>query len=230
MKFAEALLALQEKRAKGMRLPKWEDDVIIKIQYPDQESKMTHPYLYVESRYGCVPWKETVPEMFDETWEVVEKSNDIKDKLITILQYYANQTACVVEYDWSDEFSKEFIKVQRNNLADTINSIIDFNELTDKDAKLLGFKKWANYEDVASDIDDILNSVDLSQDEKSDRINKLENTIDLRLIPIYLLPIIPIGTELIGIDGEVIVYNGNNIDTDNRYGCLAYGLKFKEEK
>lgn len=32
---------------------------------------MTAPYLYVESRYGKVPWKETMIELFSEDWEVV---------------------------------------------------------------------------------------------------------------------------------------------------------------
>ena len=34
---------------------------------------MTHPYLYVTSRFGCVPWKETVPEMFSCSWEVYQE-------------------------------------------------------------------------------------------------------------------------------------------------------------
>lgn len=71
MLFGEALVKLQKKEADGMRLPKWKEDVIIRVQFPNKYSKMTHPYLYVESRFGCVPWKETVPEMFDETWELV---------------------------------------------------------------------------------------------------------------------------------------------------------------
>lgn len=71
MLFGEALVLLQKKQADGMRLPKWKEDVIIKVQFPDEHSKMTHPYLYVESRFGCVPWKETVPEMFDDTWEII---------------------------------------------------------------------------------------------------------------------------------------------------------------
>ncbi|EOQ01307.1 hypothetical protein IKC_06264 [Bacillus cereus VD184] len=33
---------------------------------------MTAPYLYVESRFGRVPWKETNIELFAENWEVVE--------------------------------------------------------------------------------------------------------------------------------------------------------------
>lgn len=70
MKFG---LALEEvKMGSGMRLPGWSPDVIIKVQSPDTNSKMTAPYLYVESRYGKVPWKETMIEMFDDNWEIVE--------------------------------------------------------------------------------------------------------------------------------------------------------------
>ena len=55
----------------GMRLPHWKEDVVVKLMLPDEKSEMTHPYLYVESRYGKVPWRETFPEMFSEEWEVV---------------------------------------------------------------------------------------------------------------------------------------------------------------
>ena len=47
------------KKGKAMRLPQWSKDVMIKAQFPDENSKMTAPYLYVESRYSRVPWKET---------------------------------------------------------------------------------------------------------------------------------------------------------------------------
>lgn len=60
------------KKGKGMRLPHWSSDVIIRAQYPDEHSKMTAPYLYVESRFGKVPWKETFIELFSENWEVVD--------------------------------------------------------------------------------------------------------------------------------------------------------------
>lgn len=59
------------KKGKAMRLPQWSKDVMIKAQFPDENSKMTAPYLYVESRYGSVPWKETMIELFSEEWEVV---------------------------------------------------------------------------------------------------------------------------------------------------------------
>lgn len=57
---------------KGMRLPGWSPDVIIRVQKPDENSKMTAPYLYVESRFGNVPWKETMIELFTSDWETVE--------------------------------------------------------------------------------------------------------------------------------------------------------------
>lgn len=70
MNFGEAFE--QVKKGSGMRLPKWSPDVVIRAQYPDEHSKMTAPYLYVESRFGRVPWKETMIELFSEDWEVVE--------------------------------------------------------------------------------------------------------------------------------------------------------------
>lgn len=66
--FSYALEAL--KSGWMARLPHWSDDVRIVLQRPDENSKMTHPYLYVESRYGCVPWKETFVELLSECWEI----------------------------------------------------------------------------------------------------------------------------------------------------------------
>jgi len=69
----------------GMRLPKWSDDVIIKAWYPSNETEnkeeMTAPFLYVESRNGRVPWKETMIELFSEDWEVYDlKSGNYSQK------------------------------------------------------------------------------------------------------------------------------------------------------
>lgn len=69
MNFSQAFECV--KQGKGMRLPQWSPDVIIRAQYPDAHSKMTAPYLYVDSRYGRVPWKETMIELFAENWEIV---------------------------------------------------------------------------------------------------------------------------------------------------------------
>lgn len=70
MNFGEAFE--QVKKGMAMRLPSWAADVHIMAQYPDQNSKMTAPYLYVDSRFGRVPWKETMIELFSEKWEVVK--------------------------------------------------------------------------------------------------------------------------------------------------------------
>ena len=69
MNFGQALEEV--KKGKAMRLPKWAFDVKIKSQYPDAHSKMTAPYLYVDSKFGLVPWKETMIELFSEEWEVI---------------------------------------------------------------------------------------------------------------------------------------------------------------
>lgn len=72
MSFGQAFDIIKNDPSKGMRLPKWNPDVVIRVQQPDEHSKMTHPYLYVESRFGRVPWKETVVEMFSDEWEIVD--------------------------------------------------------------------------------------------------------------------------------------------------------------
>jgi hypothetical protein len=58
----------------SFRLPKWEKDVLISMQIPEAHSKMTHPYLYVSSRFGCVPWIPTMVEMLSEEWDIVSKT------------------------------------------------------------------------------------------------------------------------------------------------------------
>ena len=68
--FSDALHAL--KNGKGARLANWPPDVVIRAQFPDEHSKMTSPYLYVESRFGRGPWKETFIELFSEEWEIVD--------------------------------------------------------------------------------------------------------------------------------------------------------------
>ena len=71
MTFGQAIEAL--KAGKKVSRKGWNGKgMYIQLQVPDEHSKMTSPYLYVESRFGCVPWKETFVEMFNNSWEVVE--------------------------------------------------------------------------------------------------------------------------------------------------------------
>jgi hypothetical protein len=68
LSFGMALDAL--KTGMSVRLPSWSEDVRVCAQFPDEKSKMTAPYLYVESRFGLVPWKETMIELFSDCWEI----------------------------------------------------------------------------------------------------------------------------------------------------------------
>ena len=68
MNFGDAFEAA--KTGKGMRLPNWSPEVVIKVQVPDLNSKMTAPYLYVTSRFGNVPWIATMIELFETRWEL----------------------------------------------------------------------------------------------------------------------------------------------------------------
>ena len=65
--FSEALLML--KLGEKMKLKHWGDDVYISLQRPDDNSKMTHPYLSVTSRNGMVPWNLTQVELLSINWK-----------------------------------------------------------------------------------------------------------------------------------------------------------------
>lgn len=84
LSFGRAFDSVQDNPdTRGMRLPSWKEDVIIRCQMPDENSKMTAPYLYVESRFGRVPWKETMIEMFSKEWQLVDigKNDETKTEL-----------------------------------------------------------------------------------------------------------------------------------------------------
>lgn len=73
MDFGNALKEVR--KGNGIRLSCWNENVIIRAQFPDENSKMTFPYLYVESfkdgKIERVPWNITNLELFSEEWEVV---------------------------------------------------------------------------------------------------------------------------------------------------------------
>lgn len=73
MQFEDALKTIKENTAKAMRLPKWSPEVRVFAVYPHRGEVITHAYLAVKSRFGVVPWKETYPEIFDNTWEIVSR-------------------------------------------------------------------------------------------------------------------------------------------------------------
>lgn len=125
----------------------------------------------------------------------------MKSEITNCLTWYANQVAETVQYtNWSDEFCREDIKRATDRFVNELKKHIDFDNLTEEEAQELRFGKW-------------------SDDEP-----------DLYLVPLYLLPILPIGTKLTCINGEEIVYDGKNIDNETRFGCLAYGIRVKLDK
>ena len=53
---------------------------------------------------------------------------------------------------------------------------------------------------------------------------------DLWLFPLYLVPIIPEGLEIMYIDGEKGIFKKDDMDNDIRFGCVAYGIEIKAER
>lgn len=90
------------------------------------------------------------------------------------------------------------LKVSNTGFINEIEKHIDFDHITKDEALELGFVRWD------------------------------ESDPDLYLIPLYLFPILPIGSRLRSILGETIIYNGSNVNNDNRFGCIAYGIEIKE--
>ena len=123
----------------------------------------------------------------------------MKKEIINCLTWYANQVAETVQYtSWSDESCREHINKSTETLLDELKKHIDWDNLTVEEVKELRFGRWD------------------------------DDMPDLWLIPLYLLPILPIGTELQSILGNKVVYDGTNVDKDTRFGCIAYGIIVKE--
>lgn len=123
----------------------------------------------------------------------------MKQAIITCLTWQANMVAQTVQYDtWSDEFCRRMTKDVYNSFINELKKHIDLKHITREEAVELGFTMWSH------------------------------ETPDLYLIPLYLLPIIPVGTKLTSISGDKVIYDGTNIDKDILFGCLAYGIKIDE--
>lgn len=122
----------------------------------------------------------------------------MKKEIINCFTWYINRVAETVQYtSWSDEFCRKEIKKATYKMLDELNKFIDWDNLTKEEAKELRFVLW---------------------DEEQPY---------LYLLPLYILPILPIGTKLITIGGEEIVYDGTNVDKDIRCGYIAYGINVK---
>lgn len=115
------------------------------------------------------------------------------------MKWLANQIACIQVYHWDEEFQKE-----------SLNDAEDVEE----EVSCLQYK---------------LDKGQLTKEEFDKKVANERNTIGLRLIPLYLYPSLPIGITLTSISGKERVFDGSNISTDNRFGCMAWGIKPKKE-
>ena len=80
---------------------------------------------------------------------------------------------------------------------------------------------------LMSELKDVVNFAELTKSD-AEYLGCIQWDDRIHLLPIYLLPIIPIGTKLVCISGEEVIYNGSNIDNDTRVGMLAYGIEFPD--
>lgn len=66
------------------------------------------------------------------------------------------------------------------------------------------------------------------KEAKELRFGRWSNESDLWLIPLWLFPLIPEDLELTSIGGQKGLVS--EVDTDTRFGCLAWGIILKEER
>ena len=172
--------------------------------------------------------------IFDCGFSVKEISDmeQLEDKVNNTLKWLANQIASIQVYHWDEDFKKESLNDAWQKVQKQFKKDIDWNNLTESQCKALHFGSWQSKEDIEKEISILQSELDrghLTKDEFDKRVANEKNTIGLRLIPLYLYPSLPIGITLTSIDGKEIVFNGSNINTDVRFGCLAWGIKPKKD-
>lgn len=162
----------------------------------------------------------------------------MKTELINHFTFLVNRLAECNTYGWSAEYKEKNIKeafetFYKSLKKDTNKHLIDLQTLTVEQAKELRFGRWCSDEDIDTQIEEInaLQERKKITDEEADkRKQRISNTKNLFLIPLWFVPLIPKGTELTTINGDTFIYNGDisEIDTDIRYGCVAYGIKLNK--
>lgn len=70
--FGDALNFIIRKPNFGMRLLYWDEDEVVRVQNPDEHSKMSYPYLYMETPCENFPYIPCYEDMFSDDWEVVK--------------------------------------------------------------------------------------------------------------------------------------------------------------
>ena len=172
--------------------------------------------------------------LFDCRFSVKEISDmeQLEDKVNNTLKWLANKIACIQVYHWDKEYKKKSLNDAWQKVQEQFKEDIDWNSLTESQCKALHFGRWQSEEDIEEQISFLKSELEkghLTKEEFDKKVANEKNTIGLRLIPLYLYPSLPIGITLTSIDGEEKVFDGKNIDTDMRFGCLAWGIKPKKD-
>ena len=156
----------------------------------------------------------------------------LEKKVNNTLKWLANQIACIQVYHWDEDFKKERLNDSWQKVQEQFKKDIDWNALTESQCRALHFGSWQSEEDIEEKISCLQSELDkenLTKAQFDKKVANEKNTLGLRLIPLYLYPSLPIGITLTSIDGEKRVFDGSNIDTDIRFGCLAWGIKTKKD-
>lgn len=155
----------------------------------------------------------------------------LENKVNNTLKWLANQVAYVQIYPWDEESKKKILNDAWQRVQNMFQKDINWSTLTESQCDALHFGRWQTEEYLDKEISYLqseLNKGHLTKEEFDKKVAKEKNTLGLRLIPLYLYPSLPVGITLTSIDGEEIVFDGSNIDTDTRFGCTAYGIKPKK--
>lgn len=122
----------------------------------------------------------------------------MKQEVVNHLTWLINNLSQTNTFvNWEDAF-----KAQENSKAfDAFykslikNKHIYLENLTVEEAQELRFSKWS------------------------------EEIPNLYLFPLWVVPLIPDGTECVSISGERFKFNKSSVDNDIRFGCVAYGIE-----
>lgn len=85
-----------------------------------------------------------------------------------------------------------------NMFYEELEKYIDLEKITVEEAKELRFQRWD------------------------------EELPDLWLFPLWIVPLIPEGLEVMDIGGNKYKYKAEEADNDIRFGCVSYGIEIKE--
>lgn len=160
------------------------------------------------------------------------EQTSLEHRVNNALNWLAHQVACIQIYNWDEEFKKERLNNAWQKVQEQFKKYIDWTALTESQCKALYFKSWQSEEEIEEEISHLQSELDkghLTKEEFDKRVTDEKNTLGLLLIPLYLYPSLPVGTTLTSIAGEEIVFDGSNINTDARFGCLAWGIKPKKD-